>query len=298
MKPKVELTFLRVDEGTGSLIYKGSDGDIYIEVEGVIHDLTEEGEPLAPFRNYIIKAGEPIYNPADRFGRNVGSKTQQHVFVNDGSIIPELDWKNFTLNHLNAFLKYWSVGNGDIEIMSFIPQGGEPTLRIDYAKVGEKNLSVGDVGKQFRVVRGSENLYLDITVYDDDNKAFVVSIFTKENHKGLKEIQGDLIQKFKNGGLIQGEKVLYLHRPFKGSGGEDESYIEYIIKDTNGKFTLVNEAFQKHFDEGYSTKEELMEFHGIQEESLEDVSDKVFKLGGLIANKEDFEFGEYFPLFN
>ena len=76
MENKIELTFLRVDENTGNFIYKGSDGKIYTDVEGVYHNTTNYGEPDSPAHNVHPKKGEPIYNPEDRFGRNPESKTQ------------------------------------------------------------------------------------------------------------------------------------------------------------------------------------------------------------------------------
>lgn len=83
---KIALKFKRVDEDTGNLIYKGSDGNIYVSVDGVIHDVTGEGEPLSPVHNVYIQAGEPIYNPADRFGRDPGSKVQEETFAAGGKI--------------------------------------------------------------------------------------------------------------------------------------------------------------------------------------------------------------------
>jgi hypothetical protein len=76
MENKVELTFLRTDENTGNFLYKGTDGNIYMSIDGQMHDLTRQGEPLGPVYNTYIKTGEPIYNPEDRFGRNPGSKVQ------------------------------------------------------------------------------------------------------------------------------------------------------------------------------------------------------------------------------
>jgi hypothetical protein len=75
--PMNELTFKRVDPDTGNFIYLGTDGNMYVDIEGVIHDVTDEGEPLGPVRNVVIKKGEPIYNKEDRFGRNPGSKIQE-----------------------------------------------------------------------------------------------------------------------------------------------------------------------------------------------------------------------------
>ena len=76
MENKIALTFLRPDEDTGNFIYKGSDKKLYISIDGVIHDVTEQGEPIGPVYNTYVKQNEPIYNPEDRFGRNPGSKLQ------------------------------------------------------------------------------------------------------------------------------------------------------------------------------------------------------------------------------
>lgn len=175
MKKRVELTFLRVDEGTGNFIYKGTDGELYVEVEGEINDMTNEGEPLGPVRNVDIKVGEPIYNPEDRFGRNVGSKKQEKEYAD---------------------------------------------------KVA----------------------------------------------------------------------VLFRYRPFIGVAGEDPEYTEYIIKERSHKYTLVTSKFERHFDKGFDTIEELFAKHGIEQEKLQDVSGEKFEFGGPIGNKENFELGEYFPL--
>jgi len=80
---KMELTYVRTDSN-GNFIYKDINGKMYQDVEGVIHDVTNEGEPLSPVHNVVIKKGEPIYNPEDRFGRNPGSKVAEST-VNEAS---------------------------------------------------------------------------------------------------------------------------------------------------------------------------------------------------------------------
>ncbi len=89
MPKKIELTYVRTDDN-GNFIYKGTNGEMYQEVEGVIHDVTDQGEPLAPVHNVVIKKGDPIYNPEDRFGRNPGSKVAESVVntkVDDNTVI-------------------------------------------------------------------------------------------------------------------------------------------------------------------------------------------------------------------
>lgn len=78
MPKKMELTYVRTDDN-GNFIYKDINGDMYQDVEGVIHDVTDQGEPLAPVHNVVVKKGDPIYNPEDRFGRNPGSKVAESV---------------------------------------------------------------------------------------------------------------------------------------------------------------------------------------------------------------------------
>lgn len=39
-------------------LYKGTDGKMYVEVDGVLHHMTKEGEPISPARN--VKKEEPV----------------------------------------------------------------------------------------------------------------------------------------------------------------------------------------------------------------------------------------------
>lgn len=77
----IELTFVRVDPDTGNLVYKGTDKNMYISVEGVIHDVTDEMEPDTPAKNVKIKDGEPEYDPEDRFARDLEKRTVEKDLV-------------------------------------------------------------------------------------------------------------------------------------------------------------------------------------------------------------------------
>ena len=83
MPKKIQLKYVRTDDN-GNFIYKGTDGEMYQDVEGVIHDVTDQGEPLGPVHNVEVMKGEPVYNPEDRFGRNPGSKVAESV-INEES---------------------------------------------------------------------------------------------------------------------------------------------------------------------------------------------------------------------
>ena len=83
MPKKMEITYVRTDSN-GNFIYKDINGDMYQDVEGVIHDVTSHGEADTPVHNVVVKKGDPIYNPEDRWGRNPGSKVSESA-INEES---------------------------------------------------------------------------------------------------------------------------------------------------------------------------------------------------------------------
>lgn len=52
-KKKITAKFIREDDN-GRGIYKGSDGEMYVDVDGVAHDMTDSGEPLTPMPNVTL----------------------------------------------------------------------------------------------------------------------------------------------------------------------------------------------------------------------------------------------------
>lgn len=52
-KKKITAKFIRKDDW-GRGIYKGSDGEMYVDVEGEAHDMTDSGEPNTPVRNVTL----------------------------------------------------------------------------------------------------------------------------------------------------------------------------------------------------------------------------------------------------
>lgn len=119
----VELTYLRQDEDTGNFIYGDNDNNKYVSVDGVIHTLTDYGEPNYPIANAIVKKGEPVYNPADRFGRNVGSKIQEAVNMMALTIPPVEQWvenDNIGIKHeigIKNFDKTYFIRSKDVEML-------------------------------------------------------------------------------------------------------------------------------------------------------------------------------------
>jgi hypothetical protein len=165
-------------------------------------------------------------------------KFQDGGIINNGEYGAIIDWKNFTLNELDAFLKYWSIGKGEIEINLFAPKGVDYVRTIDYKKYGNEKLSVGDVGKQAKITKGSENIYLDITVYNEKNEEYVIGLYSKENHNGLKQIAKDLIDKYAKGGGVKDD--FDWNKVFEPLSPEEEKELFLKLKKEE-KDTITNE---------------------------------------------------------
>jgi len=120
----------------------------------------------------------------------------------------KIDFKNFTIVEFNSFVK--SIGNGDISVSvsegNNVNKEGTYTKKIDTKKLKDLSMSIGDSGKEISVVTGSENIYADVLVYDNNYdkgyKEYTISLFSKDDKKGLKSVVNSIIEKFKNGGGV------------------------------------------------------------------------------------------------
>ena len=74
----------------------------------------------------------------------------------------------------------------------------------EFKKLSNTEFTITDFGT-LELSKGSENLYLDIKVMEVSDNApevsYFISLFTKDNHKGLKEFSKGLIEKFEMGGV-------------------------------------------------------------------------------------------------
>lgn len=117
--------------------------------------------------------------------------------------------KSFTLDELKDYLwendiyiswfqKGW-IGITPASETKKIWDGTSHSLLLKLWK--DKKLTISDYG-HLEVEKGSENLYLDLIVYelDGSDDPYTIRIYTKENHKGLKEFANHIIDKFKKGG--------------------------------------------------------------------------------------------------
>jgi len=132
-------------------------------------------------------------------------------FANGGSV-DKINWQNFTLNELQDYIT--DNYSSDIQLHTFSPlkevrtNNGTELKQDDFISIGKISkkdkdaaLSIGH-GKQVEVTSGSENIYLNIVVYDKSDKPLMLSIYTKEDKKGIKKLSSEIIEKFAKGGSL------------------------------------------------------------------------------------------------
>jgi hypothetical protein len=126
-----------------------------------------------------------------------------------GGNISSFNWKNFTLKELNEALP------SDVEISS-ISTPMTKDLRFsspEFKKMySTKNFTISEHGET-EISKGSENIYLEIKCYDaqfrNSEEEYEVKIYSKENHKGLKEVANSVIEKMKHGGSTKSHDLDY-----------------------------------------------------------------------------------------
>lgn len=165
-----------------------------------------------------------------------GAYVKKGVFA-DGGAIDKFNWKSFTLVELMAVLpddvKLAFLSTPEkIDINFSDVKEIKPFLKTkwtisDYANIGLK--------------KGAENIYLDIVVYDLGSKSDLenkITIYTKENHQGLKDLAASLVQKFKNGGQIERYKDTKVEiRP------ASKTSKKFIVWDVKSNQIFANEKF-------------------------------------------------------
>lgn len=222
------------------------------------------------------KASEcPIYN---KYKKEINHYIMKKYA--EGGNIASFNWKNFTLKELSEALPT------DVEIVSY----DTPTEK-DQRPYNPKNkkfyttkkLTIG-IGEA-EISRGDENIYLEITCYDADNKSseeYEVKIYSKENHKGLKEVANAVIEKMKHGGTTKPHKIgFYIYETkrifilWKG------------IKQPFGHFFSAKEALEM-INKVAQTKKEKLEYKIYTPDGTLDVADFIdgdkMATGGTIDN--------------
>ena len=144
-----------------------------------------------------------------RYARKKPSRTGykgKRKFGEGGAL--NLDFRNFTLDELINNLPQ------DVDFMWINKANTKDYVRrysAEFKKYSNKKFTITDSGKM-ELSKGSENMYLDIMVFESSYEApeteYIISIYTKDNQKGLKEFTNNLVQKFAGGGGV-GEKYVY-----------------------------------------------------------------------------------------
>jgi antirestriction protein len=114
-------------------------------------------------------------------------------------------------------------------------------------KFADWKLTISDYG-QLSMDKGSENLYLALIVYkDDETQPMELQIYTKENHKGLKDFSNQIIKKFAKGGEVGSEHEFVV--TFQNS--ETGKLLKLNVLGTDEKNAIENAYMESEFNEPY-----------------------------------------------
>lgn len=127
----------------------------------------------------------------------------------DGGWLSSFNPKSFTLDELRSYLSPDVMIYGFMKGWSGITPAHENKMIFDYPNQRQwkqwkdHKFTISDYG-HLEVEKGSENLYLDLIVYelDGSDDPYTIRIYTKDNHKGLKEFANHIIYKLKDGGSM------------------------------------------------------------------------------------------------
>lgn len=151
-----------------------------------------------------------------------GAYVKKGVFA-DGGALDKFNWKSFTIVELISILpddvKLAYLSTPDKKYISYSDvKEIKPFLKTKW--------TISDYG-DIRLMKGEENLYLDIIVYDlvsKSEKENTISVYTKENHQGLKDLAASLVKKFENGGKTDEFENTTFWVSKNKKGGEIVSY--------------------------------------------------------------------------
>ena len=160
----------------------------------------------------------------------------KRYFADGGAL--DLDFRKFTLNELIKNLP------PDVDFMWINKYNSKDYIRRsskEFSKYSNKNFTISDYGK-VELSKGSENLYLDMKVFEASEEApeveYVISIYSKDNQNGLKEFSNKLIKKLAFGGMFGG-RTYSTGRAYtndkKHVNHSEEHEVEYIKKHPNAK---------------------------------------------------------------
>lgn len=146
------------------------------------------------------------YNISERQANSIIESGRKYAkedgyYVRGGGVETDINFRNFTINELIKKLPQ------DVEFMWIVEEKTPNFIRRsdkEFKKISNTEFTITDFGT-LELSKGSENLYLGIKVIEVSDDApevsYFISLFTKDNHKGLKEFSKGLIEKFEMGGV-------------------------------------------------------------------------------------------------
>jgi hypothetical protein len=128
--------------------------------------------------------------------------------------------------------------------------------------------------------KGSENMYLDIMVYEASKETpeveYTISIYTKDNHKGLKQFANNLVEKFATGGGVDISKrqtvIAY----------KDGLRASYFVDKTNDGYKIIRHTGSVVMPFGSNKEKDFKDWFKKNTDSFK----IIYATGGGISNFE------------
>jgi len=254
----------------------------------------------------------PITIGFDYFLGNDYVKVKKSDKFESGGNVSSINWQNFTLNELSDYIK--NEYSSDIQLNTFSPlkevktNSGTEFKQDDFISIGkiskkdkDESLSIG-YAKQIEATSGSENVYLNIVVYrNDSDKPFMLSIYTKEDKKGIKELANEIIEKFEEGGNVTNSKqreVLYKSEKERKELLKEDSLFKRVIEGSptlkpNNETGVVKVYSRMYLLSPVKVVEAIEE---IRKENGYKTYTKKFEDGGNIEEEDLFENYDELPV--
>jgi hypothetical protein len=193
-----------------------------------------------------------------------------------GGGISNLNFRNFTLNELIQNLP------ADVSFMYISKKNSTDKIRIsdkEFKNFKFKHWTITDYGNM-ELSRGSENLYLDIMVYEASKETpeveYTISIYTKDNHKGLKQFANNLVEKFATGGGVDISKrqtvIAY----------KDGLRASYFVDKTNDGYKIIRHTGSVVMPFGSNKEKDFKDWFKKNTDSFK----IIYATGGGISNFE------------
>lgn len=181
-------------ENNSTIIINGTKADVKKMYLDYVNNFLSVSR-FAEYYNISERQANSIIESGRKYAKEDG------YYANGGGLETDINFRNFTINELIKILPQ------DVEFMWIVKEKTPNFIRRsnnEFKKISNTKFTITDFGT-LELSKGSENLYLDIKVMEVSDDApevsYFISLFTKDNHKGLKEFSKGLIEKFEMGGV-------------------------------------------------------------------------------------------------